>query len=815
MGHLRRAYPSAGKNSVRERVEPARRAVRHAYFAQTVQDMEIIAHILFRARYVLCALTLALTAFFGLSISMEMENSISSWFSPDDPVSVNYQAFRDTFEGSRYLIAAVEAGDLFTREGLDYLRRKTAELKGLERVKQAYSLAMASKIIGTAEGMEIEPLLKNLEHTDTDTIRRYALEDELFAGYLVSRSGTLGAIVLVFDDMDARVMAQTVAQIEACMEQDRPAGVGTFLSGDIMVNHEFNRVTEQNETILPILGLVVIVVIVYVLFRSPAKIGIAVAVILMSLCWTLGFHSLLGLSFNALSGMIIPLIIILSVSNTVHIMEYFEEVRENANAEHSFVNTVSYITTPCFHTSVTTSLGLLSLATSPISAVRHFGMVSAAGVMFGFIISLCIVPLMLTLTPAHRKIPHKYWGHLLAAVFRINERHSRLILFMTAAALAIAVLGMSRVRIETNELEWFPQDSAMYRNAKTLDRELTGIGTLEILIEGESDLMMQPGILSRMDALALDIEAMPEVKKVISLAGYVKALNRALNEGSPDEYRIPDSRELIAQEILLMSFSETGTEELERVASHDFSKGRIAVKLSYGSSEQGRIISEKILALAKNAYDGVEGLRISVTGSSYLLSMLDKYIVESQIKSFSLAFALVFGMLFLILFSIRFGLLSLLPNLLPIMFVIGIMGWAGISLNVGTVMISSVALGIAVDDSIHLISRFRKELAGGRNTLHAALRKATILVGRALIFTTVIIVASFSVVIVSGFQPSRDFGLLLSLTLFIALICDLFVLSSLVLVFRRFFEKDAGRPGDPLWETRAEPVPVSSGREHG
>ena len=270
----------------------------------------------------------------------------------------------------------------------------------------------------------------------------------------------------------------------------------------------------------------------------------------------------------------------------------------------------------------------------------------------------------------------------------------------------------------------------------------------------------------------------------------MKSVNRALNANDQEAYLVPDTQELIAQEILLFSFSSSGTEELERVVNMDYSKGRIAIKIKYGSSHDTRALISWIEEKARQEFAGTD-VTISLTGGSYLFSMLDKYIVESQIKTFSLAFVLVIGILFVVFRSIKYGLLCILPNLLPITMIIGIMGWVGINLNVGTVMIASVALGICADDTIHFLSRFRKEFADKSHTIHSALRKSTIFVGRAVTFTSLICMVGFSVVWVSDFQPSKDFGLLLSLTLFLALVCDLFVLPASMIAAKRFFSRHA------------------------
>jgi len=164
---------------------------------------------------------------------------------------------------------------------------------------------------------------------------------------------------------------------------------------------------------------------------------------------------------------------------------------------------------------------------------------------------------------------------------------------------------------------------------------------------------------------------------------------------------------------------------------------------------------------------------------------MSKYLLESQIKGFSLAFLAVIGVLFIAFWSAKYGGLSIIANLLPIIFIIGIMGWSGITLNTGTVMVASVALGIAVDDTIHFISRFRKELKSNKSPVQNALRVTTVSVGRAILFTSVINIAGFLILLISGFQPTREFGMLIAMTLFFALIGDILVLPSVIMAARK------------------------------
>jgi len=750
--------------------------------------MKTLSLLIFRLRYLLLTLIIIFTIVFGLFINMDLDNTISAWFAKDDPISVNYNNFRDAFEGGRYLVVAVKSDNLFSADVLTYIKEKTYELKDMDLAKRVHSIANANKVVGTDQGIVITPLLEDLENADLRDIETYALGDELFKDYLVSSDGTLSAIVIVFDELKPKQIVAVIDQVETILEKDRPGGVETFLAGGIMINHEFNKVTKENETLLPALGVILVLAMTYILFRSIPKNIIVISVIAMSLCWTLGFYSLMGYTYNAVSGLIIPLIVILSIANTVHIIEYYDEVRKDNNRRTSYLETVRFITIPCFITSITTSFGLLSLSASPISAVQHFGITSAAGIMFAFIISIVLVPLLLTLLPSQARMHHRHWGHMLAGIFHINERRYWLILLVTGLCMLFFGLGVKKVAIETNELEWFPKDSDVYINSMMLDKNLAGVGSLELILEGEEDILKEPAILKKIDDLSHQIRQMPGVKKIISLTNYVKAVNRAVNANDPAAYIVPNSRDLIAQEILLFSFSVSGTEELERVVNMDYSKGRIAIKIKYASSQETRGLISQVEEKARQTFSGT-GVTVSLTGGSHLFSMLDKYIVESQIKTFSLAFVLVIGILFVVFRSFRYGLLCILPNLLPITMIIGIMGWCSINLNVGTVMIASVALGICADDTIHFLSRFRKEFSVQDQSMNKALRKTTIFVGRAVIFTSLISIGGFSIVVLSNFRPARDFGLLLSITLLLALICDLFVLPASMIAARRFFAK--------------------------
>jgi len=748
--------------------------------------METLANILYRFRFFSLGLIVAMTIIFGSLIRIEMDNSLKAWFSATDPNYIVYEDYRDTFEGGRSLIVALRCEDIFSLDVLNYIKQKTEEFEALHRVKQVHSLANANKVIGTSEGIEINPLLSELKENNLHKTREYALEDELFRGYLVSQDGKFTALVITFEDMPSEETDRAVRQVRKIAYRGKPENLEVFLSGDMRIYSEFNRFTKQNQKILPLLVIPIISIFIFILFRSLSKVFVILLVIGMSLCWALGFYSVLGYTFNVVTGMLIPLVITLSIATSIHIMEYFSEVRRNYNKKEAFIHTLKYITIPCFITSITTAFGLLSLSISNIDAVKHFGIGSAAGIMFAFFISIVIVPLFLTLLPSSKNTKEaRAREHFLQGISQLNERSFKYILVMAVLGFIFFGWGVTKVKIETNQIEWFPKKENCYKSAMLVDRNLSGIGDMEILIKGEVDLLKEPDILKKMDNLSSEIEKLPRVKKIISLADYVKRINKALKEDSPDYYKIPDSKYLIAQELFLFTLSDDGREELDRIVTPDYSQGRISVKTESMPSQKSVILGNFLGRKAKDCFSET-GASVTLTGTTYLYNLMDTYLLESQVKGFSLAFLLVIGVLFIAFWSVKYGGLSIIANLLPIIFIIGIMGWSGVALNTGTVMIASVALGIAADDTIHFISRFRKELKLNKFSVKDALRETTVSVGNAIIFTSMINIAGFLILLISGFQPTREFGTLIALTLFFAIIGDIVVLPSIIVAAGRF-----------------------------
>jgi predicted RND superfamily exporter protein len=744
-------------------------------------------------------------AFAPLVNITDIDNDLTAWFSKDDPVYRDYERFRSEFGGTRTLIVALRSEKLFTREALRFIEDVTAAIERVPAVQRVQSLATANIVQALppdrpddAGGIEVRPLLDRVADRDPAGIRRRALDDPLLRGDLVSEDGTVTAVVVSFDeDRIDEIRGATIQRIHDLVDPALPAGMRAYYNGSLEISETYNRVTLDNQRVFTPPILLVTVLALFATFRSWRKTALTMVAVLVSVVWTLGLYSLAGYTFNVLSSMLIPLVIVLAIADDVHILQHYDRARREGDAEDAFKATVSHLVVPLLGASGTTALGMLSLATSDVVAVRSFGIGAAMGVMADFAISLVFVPTVLGwLEPDAVMAPHE--RHLvepLRRVARFSCSRPGLVLGVAAALGLSAGAGLTHLRVDTNHINFFRPRHPLSESAAIIDGHLSGIYSFQILLEGEPDALKQPAALRRIERLSDGLRQLPFVKKVSSVAEYVTRVNRELHGGDPAAARVPGDPDLVAQELFVFGLSDEGRYELERMVASDYSKAQVSVKLVSMSSDLVFAQIETAERLAAEAFAG-SGIRPTVTGSGRLFATLDHYLVVSQFSSFGTAFVTVFAVIFLIFRSAKFGILTIVPNLFPVLAVLGIMGWIDISMNVATIMLASVALGVVDDDTIHFINRYRHEIGAGAGT-DEAIELATVHEGRASLTTALINSCGFGVLALSEYRPSAWFGGLLALTMAVAFLAEVFILPATIKMLPGVFGADRLRRARP------------------
>jgi predicted RND superfamily exporter protein len=760
---------------------------------------ERIAAAIYRWRLPLSALIIAgaLLAIPRVNIT-HIDNDITAWFSKDDPVYKDYERFRAEFGGTRSLIIALKADSadrLFAADTLHFIERISGDIERVDTVQRVASLATATIVQAAPDGgLDVRPVLDMLATEPPSAIRQRALADDLIRGDLVSDDATVAAIIVGFDeDRIDQVRGGVIQEIHGIVDPDLPPGVRAYYNGSLEISETYNRVTLANQRTFTPPILLFTLGAIYLTFRSWRKTLLSLVGIGVSILWTLGLYTAMGFTYNVLSSMIVPLIVVLAIADDVHMMQHWDEERRHGDNERAFKATVAHLIAPLLGASATTALGMLSLATSHVVAVRAFGIGSAVGIMMDFVISLVLIPTLLTwMKPDIREAPHE--RYLIAPLQRIADfscAHPKRVLAASLVVGAIAALGMVRLRVDTNHINFFKRDHPISQSAAVIDTELAGVYSFQIMLEGPPESLKAPGALQRIDRLEAQLRTFPHVRKVTSVADYVKRIHMELNDGKRDAYVVPDDGNTIAQELFVFALGGEGRHELERVVASDYSRAQISVKLQSMSSD---VVLEQVEAaeqLARSMFEG-SGITTLTTGSGRLFSTLDHYLVTSQLSSFGTAFVTVFAVIFVVFRSARFGILTIVPNVLPVLAVLGVMGYLDISMNVATVMLASVALGVVDDDTIHFINRYRREVAAGAST-DGAIRIATAHEGRASLTTALINSCGFAVLLLSEYRPTAWFGGLLALTLAVAFLAEVFILPATIKLVPRVFSAEALR----------------------
>jgi predicted RND superfamily exporter protein len=403
--------------------------------------------------------------------------------------------------------------------------------------------------------------------------------------------------------------------------------------------------------------------------------------------------------------------------------------------------------------------------------------------MSAFLISMVLVPfgMMLVRKPvpaAGFKAPVQF-NAFLKSIAGFDLRHPRWIIAFGLTVALFMATGIFRIRTESSMIKYLKPGSTLRRDAEFLDRQLMGISSAEVMITGSPDEFKQPENLRKMEELQKLAETYPAVAVTHSLADYLKLIYRALNHDDSLYFRIPDTREMVAQSLLLYEMS--GGEDLDEYVTMEYDKVRIGIRTRQMDQEQRKSLLDTLHAFVKRNFPGCT---LAVTGFDTLVYETTNRIIQTEIQSISIALAVIL-VIMCFLFGLKGGLVSIVPNLFPILFLLGLMGYGGFSLNLATAIIASIAIGIVVDDTIHYFYHYRHELRdlGDRQK---ALVHAHRKVGSALCFTTVCLILGFGIFLFSDTFILINYGLLSGIVVVVALLGDLFLGPALLLNLKVF-----------------------------
>jgi len=735
------------------------------------------------------AIALALvTAFFAMHAArLEVEQSNESMNALSDARLGAYGEFKRKFGNDEDVVVAVTVDGGLDAATVRLVESLEAEIEALDGVRQVSSLASARQVVTGPGGAEDAALLQRpLAGDDFGQSLSAALDrNPHLTGLLVAADRRTTALVIELEDRphDDRYRPAIIAALRALAARESHGPIQIRITGIAVQKHDVARYVQRDQSVLVPAAVVVLAAVLALSFRRPAGVVLPLLVTAVSLLWTLGCYSLAGFALNTITSLLAPVVMVLSVATSVHLYHGWLEDDGGADPASRIRDTVARLYVPCGFTALTTALGLLSLATSDTPAVRQFGAFAALGVMFSLLAGLVVVPLGLSFL----KAPSRPSGgerspalsRLLAGTARVASRRHRSILAGAVLVTVVSAMSLPSIPIDTDLVRFLRPGAPLYRDTMFIDANLGAVGSLELVVSrvdgkpltGLSDIER----IERFSDRVLDERGVADVHAVDDMVAQV---HRAETGG--DVPTLPTSQDDLYYAFDLIA--DAGTDDLlRRLAVPDFTEARLSVRVrSMGSADTSRLV-DSIVAVAHEVFG--ERYRLVTTGSLYHVALDSDRIVINQLRSFALALVTVIVAIGVLFRSWRVAVLSIAPNVFPIVWTGGLMALAGIALSTGTAMIASVVIGLAVDDTIHYLARYRREMRGN---CPEALTRTSCGVGAALTITTAVLVLGFWVGCLGSFLPTVYFSLLAGTTMVAALACDLLVLpAALVMADRR------------------------------
>lgn len=771
---------------------------------------------------------LAVTAgLYGATLARQ-DNSLDAYFMEDDSAYKFYKDYIEEFSSDEVTYLLYDAPG--TEHGpfdLDVMRKIATLTETLERevpfTRKVTSLANVEFIEARGDDVEIHGLMSDAPASQEELLRLrgVALSKPLYVNSIVSADGKHAAVVIEMtrnstdkieqlrhdpkggDGLENLYPQVPDRKVREILKRPEYAGIRFWISGDVPMNAAYNDLLGAD------IGSVTLITFLLVGLTSMVFLGVRpmglfapLLVVLLSLILTLGMMGFAGLKINLFFLMVPTLICAMGVAQCVHMLLTWQKERNEggsgdarSEAIAAVRRTVIRIGVPCLLVAVTDAIGFLGMAVSELRALSEMAWYSAFGVMMTFVLALTLMFAISAYTqrPVGIARPTRAVVWLRARMVElaeVNIRHRHKLLAVFAVLLLIALAGMAKLRIDFNFLEEFKPDIEWRVHTEHINNTMGGILSVVYVFDTKNpDGIKDVELLRKVEGLQAMAEQQPVAQDSVSVVDILKELNQAFNGGDPSFYTLPADRETLAQ--LLLVYELSGGKEMNDVLNLDRSKTALQVRLKMVAASEVRTFVEAMDAYLKA--NPMPGVNVEVSGVGLLWVRMAQYISDTQVQSYVITFGTIALFMILAFGSVRLGLLAMALNLFPIVLTMGLMGWLGWHLDYFRLLLATIAIGIAVDDTMHFVSCFKREFDHcGR--YEEALRRAMPEIGPAMIAMTAILLVAFTSYHASSLAIVASFGTLLAFCIGMAVVADLLLMPALLMWLKPLGPERTGLP---------------------
>ena len=783
--------------------------------------------------------TLFILLFFIIALAsnipkITIDTSTEGFLYKDDPQIVAYDAFRNQFGRDEKIIIAIKSPDIFNKAFLKKLFALHDEIKNtLPYVKSVDSLKNARVTTGDQERLIVEDLFPSgipQDEKRLQSIKAYAQKSDIYKNMYLNEEANFTTILITtqtyssigekkstdsehedleggfdedlsegFDEgeepqaasqdfITAKETNELINKLKPLLKKYQSDDFKIYTAGSPIVTQSLQETLMKDMAKFIFLVIFTIGALLYFMFKRPSGIILPLILVAMSLAATAGSMALLGYPITSMTQILPSLLLAVGVGASVHLLAvFYKKFDHTHDKQASIAYAMGHSGLAIVMTSLTTAASLSSFMISDIAPVASLGMFASIGVLIELVMTLVFIPVMLSLLPLKPKKEgsdsHKLLDGVMLWIADVSIRYKKSITALSLIILVGSLGFISQMHFSHNPLQWFKEGNPIRVNTETIDHEMRGSISIEVVLDTKKENgIYDPKFLNTLESMEHKVLNYKDkhlfIGKITSVDDLLKEINKALHENRDAFYTIPQDKELIAQEFVL--FENSGSDDLEDIVDSRFSKTRMSIKAPWiDSTEYVHVITFIKTELHKAFGDDID---ISVTGMIPILASTITQSISSSIDSYLIAFSVIGLLMIILIGSFKLGFLSMLPNLTPIMFGVAFMGLFHIPIDLFTVLIGAIAIGLVVDDTIHYMHNFKRYYII-HGDVDEAIRLTLMSSGRAIFITSIVLSAGFFVFMFASMNNLFNFGLVTGVTVLVAMLTNLFLSGSLMKLF--------------------------------
>ena len=749
--------------------------------------MNKLAEAIVKLKWFIIIIVIVLTAFLGYQIKdLKIDSDIVSSLPDDDPVALLYKNIGKEFGGNDMGMIIIETDDVFKKEVIEYVKQITDTLRVLDGISTITSLTNILDIKGSEWGIEIGTLLDEYDLPDSkaelDTLKERVFSKDMYNGTIVSEDGTSTLIIFtLLDGADKQAVAKNIK--EKITELNIPEKL--YFGGlPFMMNDITYLIVSDIIRLIPI-TFFLITFILFLAFRSTRGVVLPMLTAAFSVIWVLGTMVLFGYELSMISNITPIILLAVGSAYTIHVINRinttFDQDRKKA-----LTKALAYITVPVILAALTTMVGFVSFIFGAyLAIIRDFGLFTALGVFFALLLSIFFVPAIISALSMYKSAKRiernsikKYSilnDIILSPLNDLLHKHPKYILSVWGIVMLVSIIGVFFIQREVNMAEYFKKDNPTRVTEDIMQEKFGGSQPVFVVFNGD---VQSPDVLQMMIKTENYMREFPAIDRTQSIADLVEEMNDVMGEGK----KIPEKRAKIENLWFLLD----GQDIMPQLVTDELDKAIIQSKLA---SNDSKVLNDFIAYMDDFVTENsTEECKIEVTGMPSVYLQLDKSLINSQRSSLVIAIILVLLIVGLILRSPMKGVFAAIPIVATITILFGFMGATGIPLDVATVLVASVALGIGIDYSIHIITHF-SHVYKETGELYKSMEETIKISGKAIVINVLSVATGFIVLIFSEMVPLQNFGILVAMSMIGSGLGALTLLPVLIILYYRKIEK--------------------------